>query len=54
MKWSLIIVIVFSLITIFELYKEYKKHNISKKKYLIISVMEAVAVIISFWLFFVI
>lgn len=54
MKWLLIIVIVFSLLTIFELYNEYKKHNITKKIYHIIATMETVAAIISFVLLFVI
>lgn len=54
MKWLLIIVIVFSLLTIFELYNEYKKHNITKKIYCIIATMETVAAIISFVLLLVI
>lgn len=54
MKWLLIIVIIFSLLTIFELYNEYKKHNITKKIYHIIATMETVAAIISFVLLFVI
>lgn len=55
MKWLLIIVIVFSSLTIFELYNEYKKHNITKKRYCIIAAMETVVAIISlFALFFVI
>lgn len=53
MKWLLIIVIVFSLLTIFELYNEYKKHNITKKIYCIIAGMETAAAIISFVLLFV-
>lgn len=54
MKWLLIIVVAFSLLTVFELYNEYKKHNITKKAYCIIATMETVAAIISFALLFLI
>ena len=53
MKWMLIIVLVFSLQTIFELYKEYEKGNVSKKTYAIIVAMESIVAMISFALLFV-
>lgn len=53
MKWMLIIVIVFSLITIFEMHKEYKQSRLSRKTYTIIAAMEGAAAAIALVLLFV-
>lgn len=47
MKWLLIMVVIFSLITIFELHKEHKKNKISNKIFTIIVAIESVATAIS-------
>lgn len=48
MKWLLVIVVVFSILTIFELHKEYNKYRISKKIYKTVIVIESVVAVISF------
>lgn len=53
MEGLLFVVIAFSLLTIFELYKEYKRGNLPKKTYVIIGTMEGIAASISFALFYV-
>lgn len=51
MKWLLLVVVAFSLITIFELQKEYKKNNVSKNAFAVMMALEGLAAIISFALF---
>lgn len=52
MKWLLLIVIIFSLLTVFFLHKVYRKNQFPKKAYIIITAMETAAAIISIALFF--
>lgn len=52
MKWTLFVVIVFSLLTAFELYKDYKQGHFPKKTYMIIGIIESMAAIISIVLLF--
>ena len=42
MKWMLLLTIVCSLLTISELYKEYKQGTLAKKVYMAVVVMESV------------
>lgn len=52
MKWLLLWVTVFSLLTIFELSKEYNQGHLPKKTYLIIGIMEGVTAVIAIALLF--
>ncbi len=52
MRWALIIVIIFSILTIFELHKEYGRNNVSKKCFTIITAMEGIAAVIAMVLLF--
>ncbi len=47
MKWLLIIVVIFSILTIFELHKEQKQNGVSKKCFVLVAAMESIAAIIS-------
>lgn len=48
MIWLRLIVIIFSVLAVSFLYKDYKNGNFSKKALIIISIMEAIVIIISF------
>ncbi len=52
MKWLLIIVAIFSILTIFELHKEQKQNRVSKKCFTLVAVMESIAAIVSIVLLF--
>ncbi len=53
MKYMLILVIVFLVLTIFLLNEDYKKGNLSKKSFLLVGIMEGVSAIVLITLFFV-
>lgn len=52
MKYLLLAVIVFSLLTVFELQREYKKNQLSKVTLAVISTAEVISALISLLLLF--
>uniref|UniRef100_UPI004055BA02 hypothetical protein n=1 Tax=Agathobacter sp. TaxID=2021311 RepID=UPI004055BA02 len=47
MTWLYLIVLIFSALTLYFTYGEYKKERFSKKTFILASIMEAVALIIT-------
>lgn len=50
MTWLYLIILIFSAMTLYFVYGDYKKNRFSKKAFMLVGIMEFIVIIISFFL----